>query len=446
MICTKKDHYHQQFVYFKFTDKIEEMLQCFSCNPEDSQFNKKISIDQILKFPISKIQNFPPLRDQSQDKQIRQIIENSSKEKIQDFKEHVKIQIEQFYKEKIQMLIQSKKDVLTQFEQMMEFTDVSELYNIDDLRKSLNQFQNNEIDLEQLFKMQLQIKKEMENEQKSKIMLLMNKKQQEVQNQLNMFNQYLEENVKNLIKGISINSQYLQNIQKNIEDGLNKINQQKLKSTQKNIQQQKNQQQIQFYKLNQAFNKKDEIQIKNNGRTIEIDDKTIRQIKQVHTEGLDKNKIYHFKIKINFHQLQQYQQQQNVQQIDQQQLDILQQKQQQYLAFYIIGSDDKDSYWEGLNSICLNYFDGFCGAFQQECEFVERIKMPRNWKQDETTLNITINYQQQILEIYDDKKKLSMKNIIDQDHINGEQIMLGIFFFQYDKQKIDLNIIDIYAE
>ncbi|KRX07473.1 hypothetical protein PPERSA_11022 [Pseudocohnilembus persalinus] len=292
MTCQKNEHYSQQFQFFKFTENLEEMLQCFSCFNEDPQLNKKISIDQILKFPVSKIQNFPPLLDQDIDKQVRQIMEDFTQDKIKQFKEYTKKQIEQHYEQKIKILNQSKKDVIIQFEQIMEFTDVSQYYNIDQLKAAINQYKNKQINLEELFQEQLKMKKELECEKKCKVMFFNQQKQEEIINQLNFLKQNLDQKCFAFTNNdITINTQKLRNIQRNIDQALQshpnqyqqhyqiqnlfieQQQQQKQKQQQywtnyhpqiapsQTIQQQLSYHQIQFYEINCNDDIKDEIKI-----------------------------------------------------------------------------------------------------------------------------------------------------------------------------------------
>ncbi|KRX06616.1 hypothetical protein PPERSA_13095 [Pseudocohnilembus persalinus] len=116
MECKKTDHYNQPFLMFKFTDQIDQMLQCISCISENQETSRNLIIDQIKKLPVYKIQNFPPIGDLEKEKKIRNILENCSQEKIQEFKDQIKEQINQYFQkaslEKLQF-IRSKLGSIT---------------------------------------------------------------------------------------------------------------------------------------------------------------------------------------------------------------------------------------------------------------------------------------------------------------------------------------------
>ncbi|KRX01667.1 hypothetical protein PPERSA_03751 [Pseudocohnilembus persalinus] len=362
MNCKNEEHFEQQFVFFKFSEKIGEILQCMSCNSEDLQNDKKIIIDQILKFPSSKIQNFPPLKNQKNCKQIQKIMENFTKEKIKQFKEYVKTQINNYY-QKInqditQVLLQSKKDVLQQFENILEFTNVSEFYDIAPVKEMIEKYQKNDIDLKQMFEQQLKMKKSFEDEKKFNIAINQEKIQNEVQN-------------------------LIQNLKVQLDE--------------------------KWGFLKKKF------------RRIEINDKTKEQFKLVNSELLNKNKTYHFKMKINFHQAK-----------------------KQELAFFLLGSNYKDyDYWLNQNCIAINNFQGNCFAGNGEREIVEGQRFNDFWEDDVSILNVVFNYQEKLFEVFDDQRKGYVKNVINQNKINGDKVMLGILFIQNYQSKIDLSIVDI---
>ncbi|KRX07472.1 hypothetical protein PPERSA_11021 [Pseudocohnilembus persalinus] len=434
MTCLKNEHYNQQFQFFKFTENLEEMLQCFSCINEDPQLNKKISIDQILNFPASKIQNFPPLKDQSKDKQVRQIMEDFTQDKIKQFKEYIKKQIEQHYEQKIRILNQSKKDVIIQFEQIMQFTDVSQYNNIDQLKAAITQYKNKQINLEELFQEQLKMKKDFECQKKCKVMLCNQQKQQEITNQLNNLKQNLDQKFKAFTdEKITINTQKLQNLQRIIDQTL---------QSHPNQQENQTQQQINFHQSDYINNKKDEINIKqisnnnnnnnnnindnqinnnkhNNNKHIQIQiaDLTINTYKAVYSSLLSKEKTHHFKIKANFHQQKNY-----------------------GLSFNLISLQDKDKSWINQNCIVQNDGIGKCFAHNGERQIIQGQKFVDFWKDGETVLNVVFNVKEKLFEIYDYQRKGYVKNFIDSTKIQGNQVILGIDFLQNSSHEIDLQI------
>ncbi|KRX04426.1 hypothetical protein PPERSA_00195 [Pseudocohnilembus persalinus] len=376
MNCRNNQHYEQQYIFFKFSEKIDEILQCMSCSLKDPQNDKKIIIDQILKFPSSKIENFPPLKDQKNYQKIQNIMENFTKEKIKEFKEYVNTQINNYYqkinKDLTQVLNQSKKDILQQFENILEFTNVSEFYDIAPVKEMIEKYQKNNINLNELFQQQLQMKKSFEDEKKFNIAISQEKIQNEVKNLVENFQLQLDEKVEIFKEKIIVNTEVIEKYKRKIENDQYEI-------PQKNS---GNQLQIQFFKQNKPYNPKQEIEILNNSRRIKIDNKTNEQHKQLYSEGLEKNRRYHFKMKINFHQ-----------------------EKQQLLAFFLLGSNDKDNVWGDQNYILINNFNGDCGAGNGEREIKEGQRFLDFWEDDVSILNVVFNYQEKLFEVYDDQRK-----------------------------------------
>ncbi|KRW99976.1 hypothetical protein PPERSA_00143 [Pseudocohnilembus persalinus] len=413
MNCKIDEHFKQQYQFFKFSEMIDEILQCVSCNLEDPHNDKKIIIDQILKLPSSKIQNFPPLKNQKNCKQIQKIMENFTKDKIKQFKEYVNIQINDYY-QKIneditQVLLQSKKDVLQQFENILEFQDVSEFYDIAPVKEMIEKYQKNDIDLEQMFEQQLKMKKNFEDENKFNIAINQERIQNEVQNLIHNLKVGLDEKIEDFKERIVIKTETIKKQKEEIQDVQQEIPEQN----------RGNQKYIQFFKQNNQYNQKQEIEIKNNSRRIQID-KTTEQHKRVYSEGLEKNRTYHFKMKINFHQAK-----------------------KQASVIFLLGSNDKDNEWGGQNYILINNIYGDFFAGNRESEIKEGQRFDDFWEDDVSILNVVFNYQEKLFEVFDDQRKGYVKNVINQNIINGDKVVLGIHFLQYQQSKIDLNIVDI---
>ncbi|KRX00379.1 hypothetical protein PPERSA_08885 [Pseudocohnilembus persalinus] len=414
MKCKNNQHFEQQFIFFKFSEKIEEILQCMSCNLEDPQVDKKIIIDQILNFPSSKIQNFPPLKDQNKCQQIQNIMQNFTKEKIKELKEYVNFQINKYYQQLNEDLTQvlnlSKKDILQQFEKILEFRDISQFYDITPVKEMIEKYQKNDIDLQKLFEQQLKLKKSLEDEQKFKIAINQEKIQNEVQNLLSNLKLQLDEKTEVFKENIVLKTEQIKKYKQQIQGDQQEISQQSMRKQQK----------IQFTYSNYQENKKQEIKIGNDSKKIEIDNKTTKKVKLVHSDGLEKNKTYHFKMKINFYQAK-----------------------KQFLAFVLLGTYDKDNFWGNQNYIYINSFNGSCGAGNGEGEIVKGMRFLDFWEDGESILNVVFNYQEKLFEVFDDQRKGYVKNDINSDIINGNQVMLGIDFIQNFRYKVEINIIDI---
>ncbi|KRX03266.1 hypothetical protein PPERSA_03381 [Pseudocohnilembus persalinus] len=395
--CKKISHSGQKLIFFKFSENSDQILQCLKCNLDDDKEYNKISIDQILNYPVSKIKNFPPFKDKKDLKEIQNIMENFSKEKIQKFNKELKTEIEDFYnkleKNINNFLFKSKQEVFQYLEKIQEITDISDFYDIQPVKEMIKQYQNKEINFDQLFQKQLEIKKNFEDEKKFEKTMNQEKNQKEIKNLIENLKQQLDQQLDIFKNNVNQNTEEIKNFSKN-------------------------QNNIKFYKSNFSGNSKEEIEIQNNGRKIQLS-KTVLDPKIVHTNNLDKNKTYHFKIKINFHQ-------QNY----------------QYLGFFMIGSNDADKHLGNQNFVCLNNVDENC-AGGGESKIFEGQNFTDFWKNDETILNVVLNYQEKLLEIYDDDKQAYVKNTIDQKNVNGDHIMLGILACQFHEEKIDLSVTDI---
>ncbi|KRX10746.1 hypothetical protein PPERSA_12367 [Pseudocohnilembus persalinus] len=140
--------------------------------------------------------------------QIQNCLENQSEEKIQQFKQFVMKKIDQEHekmKEEInQALNRQKKKMIQQFEELFVFQDENQVFDIQPIRQYLNQFEKKQIDLEQLYQLQLKMKKQFEKKENAKNVLQQSQIQQEIEIQLdNMVQQ-----MKNKLDQFSSNDKY----------------------------------------------------------------------------------------------------------------------------------------------------------------------------------------------------------------------------------------------
>ncbi|KRW98881.1 hypothetical protein PPERSA_07379 [Pseudocohnilembus persalinus] len=444
MVCLKEGHDESPYIYFKFSENKEQIIQCIQCFLEDPENDKKINIEQLFKKPIWQIKNFPPLKDKNQEKEVKKCLENFTQQKIKEYQNDVKLQIEHFYEKAkenmLKSLAQQKKDSIQQFENLFVFSNLEELYNLEPLKQYLKQLEKKEIIFEQFYEYQLKMKRAFEDENKPNIVLEQNQLKQEINKQLNYLKQQLNEKVDVFSKNIKIDNNVLARLQ-NIQQHQQIINktpcstQQQQKIQQKLYQQgqfyinSKNSQnfsnpKIKFYKsnFNQDYNVQKDIFIKNNNKVIQFDNKVINQYKQVYSEPLDKDKTYHVKIKLN-----------------------LQQQNKQTVTFHLIDSNDKDNDWESQNYIYISNINGDYGSDNVE----SKIKIGQNFssflEDDVTIFNIVFNYSQKIFEVYDDYKKGKIKTVIDQNLILGD-LLLGLDIFQNHNNKATYTILDIKFE
>ncbi|KRX00389.1 hypothetical protein PPERSA_03610 [Pseudocohnilembus persalinus] len=161
MSCPKQEHDEQPYIFFKFCEQKNEILQCMFCNLEDPQVNKKIAINQLLNQPIWKIKNFPPLKDQKEDVRIKKILESCTKEEIKKFKEKILSDIDLYYQKISNDLLigiaQSKKYSKEQFEKYFQFVETDEIYNIEPLKNSIKriEFDNKSRDCKAIYSQSL---------------------------------------------------------------------------------------------------------------------------------------------------------------------------------------------------------------------------------------------------------------------------------------------------
>ncbi|KRW99831.1 hypothetical protein PPERSA_10950 [Pseudocohnilembus persalinus] len=426
---------------------MEEILQCINCNSFDNQNDKKLIIEQILNFPVHKVQNFPPVSDQNQGQQIRKIMENYSQEKIKKFREQIDNQIDGYYKkileELSQILSQQKVEVKKQFELFFKFTDFSEIYNVDQLKKSLLQYQKKEIDLEELFEIQKEIKKKFEQEEFLKMAFAQEKIQDEIQKQLGNLELLLDQKLAIFKEDISVNKEEIFGIQKEIQfaqQGQNEEIQknQKNKENKENLQENQGKSQIgsknslelsktgtrnktiQFFKSKYGHQQK-KIIIGNNYRKISFYQGQYHS-KQVFSEKLEKNLRYHFRIKADFYG-----------------------NNYQNVQFFLLDEGEKDKQFVSCNGIQISDRAGNWGNnFMNVKKVKEGLGFAGFLRDGQSVLNVVFNCQQKVFEVYDDEKKGYVRIELDLGLIGGDFCLFGIQVYQdEDKQYLDFNIIDV---
>ncbi|KRW98880.1 Translation elongation factor EF1B, gamma chain, conserved [Pseudocohnilembus persalinus] len=191
------------------------MLQCDQCSIEQTSHEKKIDIQQLFQNPICKINNFPPLKTQNknQEKEIKDCLQNFTQQKILEYQNYVMNQIDLFYERAedslINSLYQQKLQTIQQFQNLFVFSNIEEIYNIEPLKQNLKQFEQKQINQEQLYKYQQKLKKDFEDEINQKIVLEQKDIQQEINQQLKNLQQQLDEKVDIFSQKIEINKDFL---------------------------------------------------------------------------------------------------------------------------------------------------------------------------------------------------------------------------------------------
>ncbi|KRX03818.1 hypothetical protein PPERSA_04613 [Pseudocohnilembus persalinus] len=434
LICPKTGHENSPYLYFKFSEDKNEILQCVHCNIQDQQNDKKIILEQLLQQPIWKIKNFPPLQSKEKQKSIQNTMINFSPEKYNQIKDKIKKQINKYYEDLLAELVMaleiSKKDIFQQFDNLFNKSDIYKIYDMDILKKKLKQFQNQESYLDDLFKIQLDLKNKFECEKNIKIAT--NQEIAYKQIICKMDNLYKELNLKceQFIQDLQINIDKLDseqdvnfNFQQRFFNFFKKKQTLKIQDTDQDKENagpdnDSNQRNSSNLKLKKKL--KDEIEIKHNNKIIIFNDKKIAVQKSVYSEPLDKNKKYHFRFKLN-----------------------LQQQKHQQITFTLLGAEDKDKFWGEQNYIFLTNSVGNCGAVNGESVVKEGSKFSTFMQDDETIFNLIVNYHQNLFELYDDERKGYVKNQIDKNKIQGEELLLGITVCQFHLKKIFISFLDI---
>ncbi|KRX00797.1 hypothetical protein PPERSA_01976 [Pseudocohnilembus persalinus] len=432
MNCPKKDHDGSPFIFFKFTENINEMLQCVNCNAEDIQVDKKIAIDKLMNMPIWKVQNFPPLRNQKNKDKIKQIMENFNDENCDKFKLNIIIQIEeQFVKIKQdlnQILHQLKKDTILQFEQFFYLTNISEYYNVEPLKKFIGLFQEKKINLETLFTEQLKMKVKFDGEEKEKLLLNQEKVNTEILNQIQILKQQLDQKTDQFRQQILLGKDFLNQFQKEMLQAQQKqqqIEKDTFLNYRKNMQNFQEYQEIEMKKENIQMHMADKfyckkcINIANDDFLVNIclnkcQNKTHdSEINTLCTNVLDFQKTYKFKMEIN----------------------LFNQK-HGLLKFGLIGTDQKIQQQNNQATVNLISYN----PFKKNNKLFNFLLKQSVLNDDKIIINVVFNYREKLLQLFDDKNNEIENTFLYQNMIIGQLIFYMQVQFQ---QKIDISILEV---
>ncbi|KRX06442.1 hypothetical protein PPERSA_05055 [Pseudocohnilembus persalinus] len=445
----KEDHDDSTIQYFQFSNNKQEILQCLYCVEEDKSKKNKIILDQLLSDPIWKIRNIPYLNDKEKEQQVRKQLENNTPEKVAAFKKDILQQVEKVFHNSEEKLLQAlnkqKKNIIQQFEILLEKVNIHQLYDIEPLKQAINNLSEEEITLDDLFYLQLEMKEQFESQQYADLVITQEKNCLNLQKQVNQLQQQLKKRIQELDE----------NMEEDVNLFFNNNNKPNTKNTNKNQQQQQQEQQkqrqkyqqkykqqqivsslqktdnknsIQFYKsdyFTDYFNL-DEITISNqnnnsnnnNQTSITFDKKTTGYGKQVYSQVLDKNKTHHLKFKIDYHGT----------------------KNQQVL-FSLLDQKNKDEQYYNQNFIFISCLYGNYGAWHEEKEEKKGKKISEFMRDNETVFNIVINHSKKQFEFYDNEKQLQISNTINQNLIQGDMVF-GIQIVQYQQYQLDLHFIE----
>ncbi|KRX01827.1 hypothetical protein PPERSA_00537 [Pseudocohnilembus persalinus] len=368
--CQKANH-NLEYHCVKWTDNIDQLLQCSKCIFEDEYpIFQKILISDLLNedYKESQIQNWPPLQDKNQSKFVNSIFrcyeENPSEENV--FNYLIQQQIDSCFKDlefKIcSILRQINKDVKIKFQtytckpqeqdktnKKQDIKQIIENFKIDDFKTKMKEFLDNKINIEQFFQFQ-----QGKNDE------FVNKYGKHIDEQFEKFSEISEQ---------------FQRLKNDLNGFLSTFNQYEFLNNEKiDLKFQKS-------KYNDSVNY---FQINPENKQITFDNKNYNYLKQVYSGILENKKTYHLKIRI----------------------DAKGQIQNQHFYFGINSQQNKD---QQLNTTNYIY------AFQQQ----NNTSGSKNFKKEGkfnrfcdvftdnlTILNIIFNINKKTFEIFDDKNQL----------------------------------------
>ncbi|KRX03821.1 hypothetical protein PPERSA_04616 [Pseudocohnilembus persalinus] len=421
--CLQQTHEELPIQCFKFTDKIELMLQCIQCMLEDPDSNGKVMLKQLLEYPIYKIKNYPPFLEKDLQKKIQNNFQEFTPEKLKEFKQQTQDQITDFFEETKEKYNESlnlkKKEIFLQLDEVFQLMNIFELYDVEPIKNALNLFKSKEYQEEDLFLIQKDLK---EKFQKSNLNLdlqeFMNKTNTRLQDMKKQINQHLESFNKNLD---TVQTYSYENY------GINN----------------------KFFKSNfNTYQSQNDIIIENYSRTIKFQDNILNQYKQVYSQPLEKNKTYTYKIQVKLFG-----------------------SQQQRLYFSILRSQDKDNqeymqqkFGQSGNNY-IQFENSSCIQLQQNSQQLQTQNQNANsslfvqqqnnslFEQQQqqnhilpngpryAIINIIFNYNQQLFQLHYDNKVVKKKKF--GNDINGDNLFFGINLLQDTKdQATEINIID----
>ncbi|KRX01637.1 hypothetical protein PPERSA_03721 [Pseudocohnilembus persalinus] len=490
-LCKKQGHLNSPYIYLKFSENQNEILQCIYCNQQDSQNHKKIIIEQLLNEPAWNVKCFPPLQNTNDSEMIQKKLQFYQKDRVLKLKTDIVEEIKQIYTQfgrNIQKILDlSKKETIQKFENLSNFDDISELYDTSMIKQAIKYLQNNLITAQEFYEEQKYLKNIYENKKNinilnqqdivySQITSFVDNLKQQLNNKLEQFNQNIKiENINNdnqkriferqcMIKNIIQNEQQkgvyrnfscddnelglippIDTVDKNRDDFKynnlqNIITQLNQIQTRQSI---NNTQILKFYKQNNFY--QDGIKIldyipknmqyqcftsysKNTNN--QFTDNIMNPNQQMII--FDNNQINVQKI-IYSNILNKYKTYHIKLKIN------LNNEKRQQIGFYLIDYNYKDTFNVKSNHIYMN--KNFQGATNGEKE-IKYQKLFFDFMNQNTTLNVVFNYNNKLFEIYDDNKQAYIKNVIDKNKIQGE-MAFAINLQQNIREQVYISILSV---
>ncbi|KRX04802.1 hypothetical protein PPERSA_06436 [Pseudocohnilembus persalinus] len=163
ILCKNEGHENSPIIFFKFSRHKNQILQCPHCLLEAKvNQNKLIILQQMMNKNSWEIKNYPPLKDQKLQTKMQNALKNTQDEILQKFKIDLNDKIVNYFdfqqKEMIRILTEQKYFVLQEFWQIFDTIQSSNTFNIEQLKQQLNELQQNDIDIDKLYQIQLDLK------------------------------------------------------------------------------------------------------------------------------------------------------------------------------------------------------------------------------------------------------------------------------------------------
>ncbi|KRX05469.1 hypothetical protein PPERSA_04506 [Pseudocohnilembus persalinus] len=426
MQCKKEGHQNLKFLYLNMSSENKENLflcpvcvqQMFNNQEEIPQINKQNLIIKQLKNEQIKTENligWPPIKNKNHQK-IYQTHQQFIKEfglKNENFFNYFQRKINDFYQNlenqiKIEIQILQKETII-QLEDYcnnyyqnqnpnqiyQNIQEIIKLFDVKDLRQKFQEYQQENIELNQLF--------DYKQQQNSR-----------VYNNQNIY-QSLQNQYKNA-----------EELKKDLENEFNKIREpidsikQYLLNIKTKIKYYPYQQQLKLYKSDYNYNyNKGNFEIDNEARTIKFQ---INKWTCIYSENLEQENEYHLRFT----------------------MDTKNNQKNIYLAFSLTSGDQKNSkdlktdhYVRVFNWSSNSFASG--GEFQVE----GRQNFHEFFKDNQTVMNLVFHIDKKLMEIYDDDR-ISYQRLNFSNNINNyDEWILGISYY------LDLNNqqeVDIYFQ
>ncbi|KRX10908.1 hypothetical protein PPERSA_12032 [Pseudocohnilembus persalinus] len=178
--CQKPRHNKEEFQYLNWIDDKQNILLCPNCLFQDNNPNNtKLYIKQILNLQENQSINNWPLGSSEQTQEIIEKWQKKSnqKEHFQKLKQQMINEVEKYFESKLSeiktAILTKKKNCIQKlndiFEKEMQFlneNNLQEIFDLKEIKKSLQSYYSNQSGIDELFKIQQDKKKKFIEENK----------------------------------------------------------------------------------------------------------------------------------------------------------------------------------------------------------------------------------------------------------------------------------------